>query len=186
MGEPDKAALWLSNIAAYWRARAAKAQNPDAQLRLNANATHYEELARRSLLRDERSHFVLSCTPKHRLLLTTMGKTMNEDIYLASYDAVARFTAMRGPHSGIFDLSAVDDFDISPKFAFAIAKSKPVLARGASGFVVAPKSDVYEVYRSIEILRASTPSPITLVGHIDEALAHFGVSISDFSAVEAG
>jgi len=176
----------MRNIAAYWRARAAKSQNPDAQLRLNANAAHYEELARDSLLRDERSHYVLSCAPKHRLLLTTMGKTMNEEIYLASYDAVARFTAIRGPHSGIYNLSAVEDFDISSKFAFSIAKRKPVLAPGMSGFVVAPKSDVYEVYRSIENLRLSTPSPITVVGHIDEAFAHFGVSLSDFSAVEAG
>jgi hypothetical protein len=181
MGEANKKALWLRNIAAYWRARAAGSQNPDAQLRLNATAAHYEELARGVRSTDTRSRYVFSYASKQRVLLVSAGAVVTEETYLQGYDTIVRFISSRGPCSMILDLSAVEDFKLSFKFASTVARRKPAVPIGMSRFIVAPQPEVYSIWHSVELMRSSTRVPITVLRNLDEALARLGVSRSEFS-----
>ena len=176
MGDPSKAVLRLRNIAAHWRSRAAKSQNPETRLRLNATAAHYEKLARAA-----QSPF--SYASRQRLLLIKARPVVDETLYLKAYDTTVRLVESLGPCSMILDLSAVEDFHISPKFASIVGSRKSAVPAGMSRFVVAPRENVYEVWRKIEIVRSSTAAPITVVRHIDQAFAHFGVTGSDFNEV---
>ena len=181
MEEHNKAAVRFRNISAYWRARAAKSQNPEVQQRLEATAAHYEELARGA---QSPLHYLFSYAPRQRLILIDVGKILNANIYLDVYDASVRFIASRGPCSLILDLSRVEHCNISSKFAFAIATRKSAIPPSMSRLVVAPQPQVYEVCRSVEHLRSSTPAPIIVVRQTGDAFAHFAVSRSDFREIE--
>src|SRR5262249_54867668 len=99
--EPSKAALRFRNIAAYWRDRAAKSQNPEPRPRLNPTAAHYDGLARGTRSRDEPVHCGFGYASRQQLLLITAGAMVDETIYLDVYDATVRFIASRGPCSMI-------------------------------------------------------------------------------------
>jgi hypothetical protein len=179
MREQGKAALRFRNIAAYWRARAAKSKNAETQLRLNATAAHYENLAHGKKL----ATCPFSYASKQRVLLVSAGAIVDENTYLKAYDTTVLFIASRGPCSGIMDLSAVEDYRISPRFVSLVGTRKSVVPQGMSRFVVAPQEKVYDMWRTVELMRSSTEAPITVVRHIDHAFAHFGVTRSDFEEV---
>jgi hypothetical protein len=165
--------------------RAAESQNAEARLRLNATAAHYEQLAGGVLMENKRSHYFFSYASKQRVLLVTAGAVVNEETYLQGYDAIVRFISSRGRCSMILDLSAVEDFKLSFKFASTVATRKPAVPRGMSRFIVAPQADIYDLWHSVELLRCSTQVPITVLHNIDEALERFGVSRSEFSELGA-
>jgi hypothetical protein len=177
----DKLTLGYQNIAAYWRALAGKTQNPEARLRFSTTAAHYEELAAAGHRRDERSHYVFSYAAKQRILLVQAGPVVNEHTYLQGYDAITRFICSRGPCSMIFDLSAVEEFNISAKFTSTVARRKPAIPPGMSRLVVAPQERIYDLWHSVEVLRSPTTAPFRLVARMEEALAHFHVSRWAFS-----
>ena len=183
MGEPCKTELRFRNIAAYWRARATKLQNPEARIRLNATAAHYEKLARGAQSNKENICSSFIYASRQRVLLITARPVVDETIYLEAYDTTVRFVEARGPCSMILDLSAVANFGISPKFATIVGMRKSAVPPGMSRFVVAPQDNVYEICSRVEHLRSSTAAPINLVRHIDQAFAHFGVTRSDFAEV---
>jgi hypothetical protein len=137
MDEPREA-LWQRNIAAYWRARAAKSRNPEARSHLNATAAHHQELAQAFRAPPKSAHFAFACAPKQQLILISAGKILTDAIYLDPYGAILRFTAAHGPGSLIPRPFGGREIQPLLEFAFAIGRQKAIpahvaLRRGAAG-----------------------------------------------------
>lgn len=125
MDEPREA-LWQRNIAAYWRARAAKSRNPEARSHLNATAAHHQELAQAFRAPPKSAHFAFACAPKQQLILISAGKILTDAIYLDPCGAILRFTAAHGPGSLIPRPFGGREIQSLLEFAFAIGRQKAI------------------------------------------------------------
>ena len=118
---------------------------------------------------------------RHRVLLLTAGKRLDQDIYMSAYHLMKRFMAAHGPCSTIFDLSAVTEFDMSYEFLREIVDMPTAVPIGMKRLAVAPNPVVFGSGRVLETLRSGTAAPINIYRTLDEAYAVFGATAADFT-----
>lgn len=127
--------------------------------------------------------FTLQSDPEHRVLLVTLGKTVTEASALAAYTAVEQFIAAEGPHSGITDLSGVEELNVSSGFIRFLAAKPPMIPDGMSRIAVAPRVDIYGVSRMFQLLRDSKGSYLEVVHTLKEAFELLGMESPHFRTV---
>jgi hypothetical protein len=127
--------------------------------------------------------FTLQSDPEHRVLLVTLGKIVTEASALAAYTAVEHFIVAEGPHSGITDLSGVENLNVSPDFIRFLAAKPPMIPDGMSRVAVAPRTDIYGISRMFQLLRDSRGSYLEVVHTLEEAFELLGIESPHFRTV---
>jgi len=87
--------------------------------------------------------YTLLFDSRHKVLLITMGKVLNEATILATHCTVI---AAEGPCSGIFDFSAGERNDLSAEFIRSIAQMVPAISEvplGSAHICCSSTSDLW-------------------------------------------
>ena len=115
--------------------------------------------------------------------MVTLGKIVTEASALAAYTAVEQVIVAEGPHSGITDLSGVENLNVSPDFIRFLAAKPPMIPDGMSRVAVAPRTDIYGISRMFQLLRDSRGSYLEVVHTLKEAFELLGLESPHFSTV---
>jgi hypothetical protein len=116
-------------------------------------------------------------------VLVTLGKVVTEKSALAAYSAVERFIAAHGPHSGITDLSGVEELGVSADFVWKLAAKPPMIPDGMVRIAVAPRPGLYGMGRMFQMLRENRNSSLEVVRSLQEAFNLLGLSDPHFTVI---
>jgi hypothetical protein len=128
--------------------------------------------------------YVLKFDASHRVLLIAFGKLLTESSFLECYGAVAQFAAGVGGCAGITDLTAVEEFQLSPKFLRSVAACPPAIPPGTIRVVVAPDRLAFGLSRMFQVFRDGMQGDLQVVRTFDEAFAALCVDGAKFAPEE--
>ena len=116
-------------------------------------------------------------------MLITMGRIVTEASVLAARDAVERFMATYGPHSGIADLSGIEKVYVKADFVWFLAAKPPAIPEGMLRILVAPRLDIYGLSRMFQTLRENRGAYQEVVHTLKEAFELLGLESPHFRPV---
>jgi len=124
--------------------------------------------------------------PKNRILLLRFEGRLTDDLLPELYWEVRRHAISSDASAGIFDFSAVTDFDVSPEMILHLANREPAMpdATRRPRFIVAPAMLGLGLSRLIEFTTSDRSPLLKIVLSVDEALAALGVRSPRFEPLK--
>ncbi len=122
---------------------------------------------------------------EHKILLLRSEGRLTDTLMSELYWLVKKYSIATDAAAGIWDLSAVTQFDVSPEFLRALVDRGPAMpdATRRPRFVVAPTLGL-AISRMVEIASARNNPLLKIVLSRDEALAALGVQSPHFEPLE--
>jgi hypothetical protein len=128
--------------------------------------------------------FILRWDARVRVLMTTFGKVVTDDGFLAGFAAVRDFVSKRGPHHGIADFSRVEGFEITNELLSELGSMAPAFPPPMRRLVVASTPAAYVCARIVQTLRSGSSAPIEISATADGAYVILGTNSSDLIDVQ--
>ena len=123
--------------------------------------------------------------PVNKILLLRVEGRLTEELFAEGYRAVRTYSITTDARAGIWDLSSVTEFVLSPEFISQVA-SGPAMPDPTRRprFMVAPPMLGLSVSHMVEITEEPENPLFRIVLSIDEALAALGVQSPHFHSLE--
>jgi hypothetical protein len=120
--------------------------------------------------------------PENKILLLRFEGRLTDKWMTELYWAVRKYSAATDAHAGIWDISAVTEFAVSPEFIRELAGREPAMrdATRRPRFLVAPAMVGLAVSRLYEIAVNDRNPLLKIVLSVDEAFAALGVQSPRF------
>jgi hypothetical protein len=125
-------------------------------------------------------HYMVDLDPTRRILRVTVGKVLTDELCREIHQTVKQLASRGGPYAGIFDLSNVEDYRVSPEIAAELV-TDPAIPGERLCVLVAKQPVPHERVRMIELTRNWMGRQVELVESMDEAYRMLGVRPEDFS-----
>jgi hypothetical protein len=123
---------------------------------------------------------------KNKILLLRFEGRLTDELAAELYWAVRKCSITTDARAGIWDLSPVTEFDVSPEMIFDLANREPAMpdATRRPRFIVAPAMLGHGISRLIEFTTSDRNPLLKIVLSVDEALAALGVQAPHFEPLE--
>jgi|HubBroStandDraft_4_1064222.scaffolds.fasta_scaffold68354_4 hypothetical protein len=120
--------------------------------------------------------------PENKILLLRFEGRLTDKWMTELYWAVRKYSAATDAHAGIWDISEVTEFAVSPEFIRELAGREPAMrdATRRPRFLVAPAMVGLAVSRLYEIAVNDRNPLLKIVLSVDEAFAALGVQSPRF------
>lgn len=120
--------------------------------------------------------------PVNKILLLRVEGRVTDESFTEGYWAVRKYSTESGAEAGIWDLSSVTDFAVSPESIRDMANREPAMpdATRRPRFFVAPATVGLALSRLFEIAVEYENPLFKIVLSIDEALAALGIQSPHF------
>ena len=119
---------------------------------------------------------------ENRILLLRFGGRLTDELMSELYWAVKKYSAATDARAGIWDLSAVTEFAVSPEFIRGLVDRGPAMLDPTRRprFFVAPAMVGFAISRLVEIAASDRNPLFKVVLSRNEALAALGVQSPRF------
>ena len=130
--------------------------------------------------------YQFSFDPENKILLLRVEGRVTDESFPEGYWAVRKYSTETDARAGIWDLTSVTDFALSPEFLRDLANREPAMpdATRRPRFFVAPATVGLSVSCLYEIAAGNTSPLLKIVFSVDEALAALGIQSPHFEALE--
>jgi hypothetical protein len=120
--------------------------------------------------------------PVNKILLLRVEGRVTDESLKEGYWAVRKYTTSTNAKAGIWDLSSVTDFAVSPEFIRRVSDWGPAMpdATRRPRFIVAPPTFGQGISRMVEIAQEPGNPLFKIVLSVDEALAALGIQSPHF------
>ena len=124
--------------------------------------------------------------PVNKILLLRVEGRVTDESFTEGYWAVRKYSTETDARAGIWDLTSVTDFAVSPEFIRDLAYREPAMPDSTRRprFFVAPATVGLGVSRLFEIAAGPMNPLFKIVLSVDEALAALGIQSPHFEALE--
>jgi hypothetical protein len=124
--------------------------------------------------------------PQNKILLLRVQGRVTDESLTNAFWAVRQYSTETDAMVGIWDLSSVTDFAVSPEFIRDLANREPAMpdATRRPRFFVAPATVGLGVSRLYEIAAEPMNPLFRIVLSVDDALAALGIQSPHFEALE--
>jgi len=124
--------------------------------------------------------------PENKILLLRVEGRVTDESLTEGYWAVRKYSTATDARAGIWDLTSVTDFTVSPELIRDLAYRMPAMpdATRRPRFFVAPATVGLAVSRLYEIVAAPMNPLFKIVLSVDEALVALGIQSPRFEALE--
>jgi len=131
-------------------------------------------------------NFRFEFDPVNKILLMRYEGRLTEKAAAEFYWAIRRYSTETDARAGIWDLSPVTEFAVSPEFMRYMVGQEPVMPEATlrPRFLVAPATFGLGISRMIEIVQGPKNPLFKVVLTLDEALAALGVRSPHFEHLE--
>ena len=125
--------------------------------------------------------------PVNKILLLRFEGRLTDELVKELYWAVRRYSTLTDARAGIWDLSPVTEFAVSPECIRSLADREPAMRDPANRprFLVAPAMLGLAVSRMVEIAVGHENPNFRIVLSLNEALAAIGVQSPHFEPLES-
>jgi hypothetical protein len=122
----------------------------------------------------------------NKILLLRFEGRLTDELLTELYWTVRRYSTATDASAGIWDLSPVTEFAVSPEFVRDMANREPAMpdATRRPRFIVAPPMFGLSISRMIEIAEGPRNPLFKIVLSVDEALAALGLQSPHFEPLE--
>lgn len=124
--------------------------------------------------------------PQNKILLLRCEGRLSDDLIPDLYWLVRQHSISTDARAGIFDLSAVTEFKVSPEMIFSLAHREPAMPNAAERprVIVAPPGLGLGVTRMIELATSDRSPLLKFVLSRNQALAALGVQSPHFEPLD--
>ena len=124
--------------------------------------------------------------PVNKILLLRVKGRVTDESFREGYWAIRKYSSETDAEAGIWDLSSVTDFAVSPEFICEVANREPAMPDAARRprFFVAPAMVGLATSRLVEIAVDHWNPLFKIVLSVDEAVAALGVKSPHFQPLE--
>ena len=127
--------------------------------------------------------FVLEYDARNNVLRGTLEGVVTDDILRDAYAAAAQCAANCGPCRGLWDMSAVTNFEVSSDVIRELAKDAPIIPAGHMRILVATTDHQYGMMRMLQMLGETTRPDLQVVRTLDEAYRLLRLESPEFRPV---
>ncbi len=127
--------------------------------------------------------FVLEYDARNKVLRGTLEGIVTDDTLREAYAAAAQCAAKCGPCRGLWDMSAVTNFEISSDVIRELANDAPIIPADHIRVVVAPTDYQYGMMRMLQMLGETTRPDLHVVRTLDEAYRLLRLQSPEFRPV---
>jgi hypothetical protein len=123
---------------------------------------------------------------QNKILMLRFEGRLTDDSIPELYWLVRQHSITTDARAGIFDLSAVTEFEVSPEMIFSLAHREPAMpdATRRPRFIVAPAMLGLGLSRLIELTTSQISPLLKIVPALDEALAALCVQPPHFDPLD--
>jgi hypothetical protein len=122
----------------------------------------------------------------NKILLLRVEGRLTEELFAEGYRAIRTYSTATDAHAGIWDLSSVTEFALSPEFISQVASVGPAMPDPTRRprFLVAPPTLGLSISRVVEIAEGYENPLFKIVLSVSEAFAALGVQSPHFEPLD--
>jgi hypothetical protein len=123
--------------------------------------------------------------PVNRILLVRIEGRLTEELAIALYGEIRKYSIATDARAGIWDFSLVTEVALSAEFIRHMASQEPAMPDATHPrFMVAPTAVAFGLSRMFQTLGGATRPLLNVVHSVDEALVELGVQSPQFKSLE--